>query len=441
MSESPAPPVQAPAITAKVEDAGPCRKTLRISVPPERVREELDRTFLEVIRSVHVPGFRPGHLPRKVAEMKFGRAVKDEVRGTLLEKSFGEAVERHGLVPLGTPDLKAEGVEVDPAKAFEFEVTVEVRPAITIPDLKSVVVRREPVKVEEKDVDRAVEDLRLDRAELRPAPDEAVGERDVVVLDASVEVEGASVVSAENVQYRHPSEVVAGLAVRGVSKEILGRKRDESFTVKAVLPPNFRDPAHAGKEADLRLTVRDVKRFHLPPLDEEFAKSLDFDSLAELREEARRAVRRDLEARAEKRLDDAILDGILRLAPVELPEGIVKREIGQVLARYQADLHLQGAAQEAIDEKLAEVQSDAADHVAREFRVGFLTDEYAKRKGIFVTEGEIAEQVALMAGRYGRSAEEMRKYLEQRDLFPSLRGRLRERKVMEALRKEVRIEA
>ena len=440
MSDSTAAPAGTPDISSRVEDAGPCRKKIRVTVPPERVREEIDRAYLELIKGVHVPGFRVGHLPRKVAEMRFGKAIRAEVKGTLLEKSFGEALEKNGLTPLGSPDLHGGEGELDPARPFEFEVTVEVRPEVAIPDLKGISAKRVAPRVEEKDVDRAIEDLRLDRAELKPAEDGVVGERDVVVMDAAVLLGGERIVDAENIQYRHPSEVVAGVAVAGVSKEILGKKRDQEFSLKVTLPGNFRITEHAGKEAELRLTVRDVKRFHLPALDAELAKAMDFDSVEELRAEVRKAVRREKEAEAEKRLDAAILDAILAKSPIPLPEGLVQREIGQVLSRYQADLHMQGASQEAIDEKLAEVQGDAAEHVAREFRVAFLVEEFAKKKGIFVTEGEVEEQVGLMAGRYGRPVEEMRKYLEQRDLVPSIRGRLRERKVLDAFRAEVKIQ-
>ncbi len=440
MSDSTAADAEAPPVESKVEDAGPCRKKIQVTVPAGRVREEIDRAYLELIRGVNVPGFRQGHLPRKVAEIRFGKALRHEVKGTLLEKAFGEVLEKNGLTPLGQPDLQGGEEEIDPAKPFSFEVLLEVRPEVAIPDLKGISARRPAVKVEEKDVEKALEDMRLDRAELKPAPDGIVAERDVAVLDAAVLLGGERIVDAENVQYRHPSEVVAGIAVPGIAKEILGKKQEQEFAVKVTLPANFRIPEHGGKEAELRLTIREVKRFHLPDLDADLARAMDFESVDDLKAEVRKAVQRAKAEEAEKRLDDAILDAILAKAPVPLPEGIVKREIGQVLARYQADLHLQGASQEAIDEKLAEVQVDAAEHVAREFRVAFLVEEYARQKGIFVTEGEVEEQVVLMAGRYGRSPDEMRKYLEQRDLVPSIRGRLRERKVLEGIRKEVRIE-
>jgi len=441
MSETtPAEPAPAP-VAAVIEDAGPCRKRLKITVPADRVRDEVDRAFLDVIRHARVPGFRPGHLPRKVAEMRYGAEVRDEVKGNLLEKAFGEVVEREGLDPIGAPDLKGAEEALDPAKPFEFEVTLEIRPKVEIPDLKTVSVKRVPAKVEESDVEQAIEGFRLDRAELRPAEDGLVAVRDVIVLDAAVIVDGAEAVSAENVQVRHPSDVVAGVSVPGFSTAVLGKKSGDAVSLPVTLPPHFRDPKHAGKPAELRVTVRDVKRFHMPTLDEEFAKSLDFESLDELRAEARKFVTREKEAEAEKRLDAAILDAILEKAPIPLPEGIVQREIGQVLQRYQADLHLQGAPEAAIEAKLAEIQGDAKEHVEREFRVSFLVDSLAKKKGVFVTESEVAEQVGLMAARYRRPLAEMRAYLEQRDLMAPMRSRLRERKVLEALRKEVRIDS
>ncbi len=440
MSESTAAGAEAPALEAKVEDAGPCRKKLTVTVPAERVRGELDMAFLELMRSVQVPGFRVGHLPRKVAEMRFGSAVREEVRGQILEKALQEALERNGLVPLGEPDLTPVEAQIDPAKPFSFEVLVEVRPEVKVPDLKGVAVRRPAVMVAEADVDRALEALRRSRAELRPAPVGRVGEGDIVVLDAAVVVGGERVLEAENLQYRHPSEVVAGLSVPEAAKALLGKGTDEDVALKVTLPPAFKIPAHAGKEAELRLTVREVKRLHLPEADAEFARALDFESVEEMRAEVAKSVRREKEAEAERAVDDAVLDACLARAPVELPEGIVKREIGQVLARYQAELHMEGASPEVIEERLAKVQGQAAEQVAREFRVAFLVDEAAKARGILVTEGEVDEQVSLMASRYGRPVEEMRRHLDQRGLLPSIRGRLRERKVLDSLRKDVRVE-
>ena len=203
------------AVAAQIEDAGTCRKRIRVTVPPERVREELDQAFRDLIQHARVPGFRPGHLPRRVAEMRFGKAVRDEVRGNLLEKAFGEVVDREGLQPLGAPDLKGGEGDLDPERPFEFEVLLEIRPEVKVPDLKGLSVARPKVVVEDADVDAAVEDLRLDRAELRAAEDGVVAERDLVVADVEVRVDGAKVDGAENVQVRLPGEIVAGIQVPG----------------------------------------------------------------------------------------------------------------------------------------------------------------------------------------------------------------------------------
>jgi trigger factor len=427
-------------LETRIEDAGPCRKKLAVTVPVERVRDELDNAFLDLIRNVQVPGFRQGHLPRKFAEQRFGNAVRHEVKGSLLEKAFGEAVEKHGLSPLGDPELDARGLEIDPAKPFSFEVFVEVRPEIKVPDVKGAKIKRPEVKVEPKHVEEALENLRLDRADLVPAADGTVAARDVVVLDAAVQVDGREVIRAENLEYRHPSEVVAGVSVPEAPAALLGKKSGESASLPMKLPANFKRPEHAGKDGELVLTVRDVKRFQLPTVDAEFAKSLDFDTVDELRAEVEKAVHREMEQRADKAVDAAILDEALSRSPIELPAGIVKKEIGQVLSRYQAEMHMQGAPDRVIEEKLAEVQGRAAEQVEREFRVAFLVDEIAKKRGLFVTENEVEEQVVQMAGQYGKSPEEMRRHLEQRGLLGSLRGRLRERKVLDALKADVVVE-
>ncbi len=423
-----------------VEDAGPCRKKITLTVPAEAVREEIDRAFRDLIRHVTVPGFRQGHLPRKVAEARFGASMLEDVRGTLMEKSFSEALEKHGLVPIGEPNLPVKDLKVEPGRPFRFEVTVEVRPEVKVPDTKGLRVRRPKVQVAEKDVEEAVQDLLLEHAELRPAEDGVCREKDVLVLDVAVLVGETEVARAENLTWRHPVEVVAGIAAPGAGAALLGKKAEEEAVLDVTLPANFKDEAHRGKEGRLRLRVRDVKRFHLPPLDAEFAKRLDFESVDELREEARKAVRRAREADAEKAVDDALLDALLERAPIPLPEGIVQKEIGQILGRIQADMHMQGAGEEQIEERLAGVQGQARERVEREFRVAFLVDAIAGQRSVLVTENEVAEQVAAMAGRYGRSPEEMRAYLEQRNVIPSLRGRLRERKVLDLLRREVAVE-
>lgn len=430
-----------PDIESTVEDAGPCRKKIVITVPAARVDDELNRAFLDLIRSANVPGFRVGHLPRRIAEMKFGEAVRSEVRGDIMEKAFDEILERHSLTPLGSPDLASDqkDLEIVAGKEFRFEVALEVRPEVKVPSLDGITVTRPEVKVTEEDMDRALRDLRMERAELRPVEDETVGEGDVLMLDAAVFVDGERIQDVENIQYRHPSEVVAGVSIKEFGARVLGKKVGDVVSAEVDLPANFRMPEYAGKSSEIRFTIREVKRVHMPEVDAAFASALDFDSVDELRAEVEKAVLRAKEDQADRAVDTAILDAIIERAPMELPDSIVKKEIGQVLSRLQADLHMQGAPEEVIEQRLAEVQADAAAHVAREFKVAFLVEEFARERSVLVTEGEVQEQVVQMAARYDKSAEEMWDHMESRRLMPSLRGRLRERKVLQILRREVTV--
>ena len=188
------------------------------------------------------------------------------------------------------------------------------------------------------------------------------------------------------------------------------------------------------------IKVQDVKRHVLPELDEELAKDLDYDSVEELREEVQEQVERKAEAEASEATDRLIVDALIEAAPFELPEDVVKEEISQRLDRTQATLRMRGAGEEEVEKKLAEARVDERAVVEREFRSGFLLDTIAKKEKVFVTENEVKERIAQMAASYNRSPEEMEEYLEQRNLLGSVRGSMREQKVMKLLRNKVKIE-
>jgi len=191
----------------------------------------------------------------------------------------------------------------------------------------------------------------------------------------------------------------------------------------------------------VEVAVREVKRQVLPALDDAFAAKLDFETLGELREDVRQQVAREAEHGAKEETDRRIVDALLAASPFEIPEDLVAKVTHQRLGRLQAVLQMQSATEEEVDRKLAEASAAERTVVERDFRSSLLMDAVAKKEKIFVTETEVEEQVARMAAAYHRTVEEMEEYLDQQDMISSIRGRMREEKVMEFLRKAVKVEA
>ncbi len=119
-----------PATQIQVEDIGPCKKLLRIEIPPEVVDAELDKTYKQLNESIIVPGFRRGHVPRWLMQGKFGKQVNEDAKQSLIAQSFEQAIAEKELAPLGDPKFD-ENIEFAPGKPLSFGVTIEVRRSIT----------------------------------------------------------------------------------------------------------------------------------------------------------------------------------------------------------------------------------------------------------------------------------------------------------------------
>jgi trigger factor len=423
-----------------VETVGPCKVELRIEVPAETVKEELDSLYKELIDTVPFPGFRLGHAPRRLVEKKLGDDVRNDVKEHVVAESFKTAIEEHELEPISEPDVDLTALEIDPDSPLHFETTLVIRPTVTIPDYEKITVEAVKPVVSKERIEEVVESVRREHAVLEPAEDGKVAEGDMVVLDLTARVEDEKLLERENLEYLHPAPYVAGLPLSSFHEDVLGKKAGDEITVQEKLPETWPTPEQAGKELVAEVKVQDVKRHVLPELDEEFAKSLDFDSVEEFREEVEEQIERQAEGEAREATDRKIVDALIEAAPFELPEDVVKQEITQRIDRKQALLRMRGADEEEVEKELAEASAAERTEVEREFRSGFLLDAIAKKEKVFVTENEVNDRIAQMAASYHRTPEEMEEYLEQRNLLGSVRGSMREEKVMELLRKKVKIE-
>jgi trigger factor len=345
-------------IQVSIEDLGPCKKKLAITIAAERITGEFRDTYRKLGQTVPVPGFRPGHVPRALLEKKFGEDVRNDVRGTLVPDAFEKALEDNELVAIGEPELDVEAIEVEEGKELAFDVTVEVRPTFELGKFRGLEVERAPVEVTDADVEEALANVLQDRATLVPAEDGVSQDRDLLVVDAAIAVEGEEIQVEENVHYSLPSEVVLGLRVREAPEKLKGRKVEDTETFEIELPANYKDEEHAGKAAELKLTIREIKRLQIPELDDELAQEFDFDDAEDLRDEIESSVRRRKESEADDAVEEALLDQIIENTPFELPEGLVQKELDRSVQRLRVELQMQGATEAEIAERMAVFESE-----------------------------------------------------------------------------------
>ncbi len=425
---------------SEAETVAPCKVEISITVPVETITEEMDERYAEIIKTMPFPGFRVGHTPRRLVEKKVGKDVLNDVRENVIGEAFKAALKDHDLDPISDPEGDFEGIEFSPDEPLTYKVTVLVRPTVEIPDFESITVAAVQAEVADKDIDEVIENLRKQNALLEPVADGKMAANDVAVLDFVATVGEEKLLERDNAEYNHPAEFITGLKVPSLPDGILGKGEGDEFSLTETLPETWPNEEQAGKDMVLDFTVRSVKRYVLPEVNDQFAEELDYDSLEELREEITGQVKRQAEQAARESTDKKIVDALLEAAPIDLPEDVVKEAIQHRVERTRAMLRMRGVNEEELEEKLGEAMTAERAEVEREFRSSFLLDAIAKREKIFVTEREVKERVAQMAAGYNRTPEEMQDYLEQREMLSSIRGSMKEEKVVQLLRTKVKIE-
>ncbi|OOK79476.1 trigger factor [Mycobacterium kansasii] len=241
---------------SSVEHLSPTRVRINVEVPFEELEPDFQRAYKELAKQVRLPGFRPGKAPIRLLEARFGReAMLDQIVNDALPSRYGQALAESEIQPLGRPDIEVTRKEYGQDLAFTAEV--DVRPNITLPDLGQLTVSVEPIEVSDDDVETELQSLRVRFGTLNPV-ERPVAVGDFVTIDLSATVDGEEVPNAAAEGLSH--EVGSGRLIAGLDDAIVGLSVDESRVFTAKLAAS----EHAGRDAEVTVTVRSVKERELP---------------------------------------------------------------------------------------------------------------------------------------------------------------------------------
>jgi trigger factor len=430
-----APPeeLEEPSYTASVEETGPCTRTVKIEVAQERVQDEVEKSYEELRKTVFVKGFRPGHIPRHVLERRFGEQVRDSVKQSLVDETFEKVVEKHTLRLAMPAEIKHGEIPLEAGKPLAFEVKVEVVPQFTIDNYKGLTVERPRVEVSPEQVDRAVEGFRLRHGDYRKVEEGEAGERDIPVCHAAALHDGQEVWRGTDLGAVLTADTLGGMHVPGLKDALLGVKIGETKTFRVTLPADFKVEEHRGKEVDLEVTIDELRRFEAPEATVEWARSLRFDSLEDLRDELQDELRRQAEQDADDAVQERIAEQLLHLTDFDVPEGMVDRIVARTKDRQRVSLLYRGVPREEIDKAVERFDKQTRENSVRQCKLYFIYERLAELEKLFVTEDELTQRIQAIALNYRRRPEEVYNELETQGRLSSLRQQMREEKVRDFL--------
>lgn len=421
-----------------IEEAGPCKKVLKFEISKETIESEFEKKTVEVCDTVELPGFRKGRAPRKLVEKRFGPHIKDEVKQSVVSDCYQKTLEEHKLNPVGNPKFGEIALEM--GKPLTFDVTLEVWPSFEVSQYKGLTIKKKSAEVTEDDMRKALTDIAFRKAQLTVVKDGNVQRGDQIICDCIIEVDGNVVFEDEDIEVLVTNGVeIAHTTIPDFVTKLEGTRSCETRNIDVKLSQHFANEEYRGKEAKLKLVVKEIKRLLPPEMNEDFAKTLGFHSLDDLKSHMQKRVETDKKRWVEDDLKNQILDILLDQTKVELPQDFLSYHTDQRVYKHQLDLLNRGVPLEEIQKQTEMIKSASAESVMRELKASLIMNYIAEKEKIFVTENEVEQRIASIARAYNTDTMRARKQLERQGNLSYLRNDMREGKVMNLLVKDAKI--
>lgn len=405
-----------------VESIGSLGRKLSVSVPVDRLQSAVGNRLRELARTVRLNGFRPGKVPVKVVEQRFGAQVRSEAYSDVIRDSFGEALRQENLQPVGQPEINAEG---GAAEEVRYTATFEVAPEFGEIDVAKLAIQRAVAVVDEADIDNMIETLRQQRRTWNMV-ERAAAEGDLVNVENFAMVDGK----------RFPEEgVERGVTVVGskmlfpqIEAALVGLAVGEEKVVDIEFPADWRVAELAGKTAQVSVKAVKVSEQSVPALDEAFIKSFGVKSgkLEQFRAEVRSNLSRELKGALSARLRSEVAQKLVEAyAHVELPPRLIEAEARSMVAQAAENARRQGQNVGQVDH--TPFLPAARNRVA----AGLIVGEVARRNDLRLEPKRVNEAINLIASTYEDPQQVVDLYRNDPNLMQGLQARVMEEQVID----------
>jgi trigger factor len=404
-------------VKSAVETLSPTRAKLTVEVPFEELKPSLDAAYKKIAQQINVPGFRRGKVPPMVIDRQVGRGVVlDEAINEALPKLYVEALQANDLEPLAQPEIDITRFEDN--ETLEFTAEVDVRPEVELPDYTSLEVSVDDIAVTDADVEEQVQALRERFASLSEV-ERAAGDGDFVVMDLVARKDGEVIDGAEVTGMSY--QVGRGGMLEGLDEALTGLSAGEDTTFTSQLVGGDL----AGEDVEVAVSVDSVKEQELPELDDDFAQTAsEFDTIEELTEDVRTRLSRGKRLEQAAAARDAVLEKLLDLTDVPLPEGVVDSELTARKEQIEQQLAAAGmtmqqyldSEEQTVDEFEADLEKRVRDAVAAQF----VLDQVARTEEIGVDEGELQAHLMQRAQQSGQNPQEFIQHMLEHNHIPEM---------------------
>jgi len=408
---------------ASIESTGNLERRLTFTLPEERLESHIGGRLREIARTARIKGFRPGKVPAKVIEQRFGPQVRAEALDGLLRETFDSAIREHSLRLAGSPRIDKAG-----EGEFDFVATFEVVPEFGEIDVTKLNVIRHTADVTDADIDQMIDNLRQQRRTWQPV-ERGAKDGDLVALETWSQA-GDERLPAEGVE-RGSSILGSGVMFEQIEKGLEGLAKGEEKSLTVEFPADWRVPQLAGKTVEVHLKAVEVSEPVLPEVNKEFIKSFGVKNgeVEQFRADIRSNLQRELKGALMNRLRREVGEQLIAAySHVDLPPRVVEGEARGMLMQQVEQMRRSGRDP---GQPPADAHLGFMDAAAKRVLVGLLVGEVARTNQLRLDPKRVNETLRLIASTYEEPEQVIEMYRNDPQLMGSLQNRVMEEQVID----------
>lgn len=332
-------------MSVKKEDLSSCKVKLSFTLEAEKFNAALDKAFDKKVKEVEVPGFRKGKLPRSMYESRFGiESLYEEAINYAVNEAYVEYLQKSKLQVVNYPELDVDFKTVGKDKKLKFTLEVEVYPTVELGQYKEIEVEKEKVEVTEADIEEYINRILQQHSELEIIENKPLENGHTAVFDFEGSTDGVPFEGGKAENYS--LEIGSGNFIPGFEEQMVGMNAGEEKVIKVKFPEEYHASDLAGKDADFKINLHEIKQRVVPTLSDEFVSEEleieDVKTVEDYKKFVKELIEKERIEASDNKLIDDLTNKVLENAKVEIPQGMIEEEIEQQVKRLEAQAKAYG---------------------------------------------------------------------------------------------------
>lgn len=382
---------------------------LTIEVSVDEIRPYLNTAALKLSQKNKIPGFRPGKAPYDLVKTHFGdMAILQEALDNIINQTFYQAVSQEKLETIGSPDIKLE--KVAPDNPLVYKATVAILPKVILGNWQHLSIQKNEAKATDEEINKTIDQLRQ-MAVKETVVDRAIQTGDKAEVDFEVSVNKAVIEGGKSNKY--PVVIGEGRMIPGFEDKLIGLKAGQETSFSLKFPEKYFQNNLANKLADFKVKIIAVYERHLPELNDEYAKTIGFDTVAKLKEQLKNNITQDKEQKEEQRAENEAVSAIVKNSQIgDLPDVLIHNEVHKMIHELEHSITSQGMDMagylKSIHKTHDDLHKDFEAQGIERIKAALVLRQVALSENIKVEEAEIDEEIKKQRELYKNNKEALK---------------------------------